>query len=69
MARSLWLHALNPLLGDPSETIDKINLGLISPEDIDEVDYPGAGYAIFMQGSKILHAVTPVLKAREPRFV
>ena len=56
------------LLGDPCETIDKINLGLISPEDIEEVEYPGAGYAIFMQGSKIAHAVSAVTAAREPRM-
>ena len=47
---------------------DKINLGLISPEDIEEVEYPGAGYAIFMQGSKIAHAVSAVTAAREPRM-
>ena len=41
----------------------------IPPELVETVKYTGPGYAIFMQGSKILHAVTPVLKAREPRFV
>lgn len=32
------------------------------------VKYPGAGYAIFMQGSKILHHVTAVKSAKEPRM-
>lgn len=30
--------------------------------------YPGAGYGIFMQGSKILHAVEGVTQAKEPRY-
>ena len=39
------------------------------PEElIEAVRYTGPGFGIFMQGSKILHAVTPVLKAREPRY-
>jgi hypothetical protein len=39
------------------------------PEDlIETVKYTGPGYGIFMHGSKILHCVTPVLKAREPRY-
>lgn len=40
----------------------------VPPELVETVKYTGPGYAIFMQGSKILHAVTPVLKAREPRY-
>lgn len=39
------------------------------PESLVEtVRYSGAGYGIFMQGSKILHCVSEVLKAREPRI-
>jgi hypothetical protein len=39
------------------------------PEDLMEtVEYPGAGFAIFMQGSKILHRVTAVTSAKEPRI-
>mmetsp|Transcript_35743 Transcript_35743/g.83022 ORF Transcript_35743/g.83022 Transcript_35743/m.83022 type:complete len:180 (+) Transcript_35743:35-574(+) len=32
------------------------------------VKYPGAGYGCFMQGSKILHRVSPVISGREPRI-
>ena len=56
------------LLGDPRETIDKIKMGVVDTSEIDVVDYPGAGYAIFMQGSRIAHAVSPVVAAREPRI-
>ncbi|KAJ1420805.1 hypothetical protein B484DRAFT_399713 [Ochromonadaceae sp. CCMP2298] len=39
------------------------------PEELVEVaKYGGAGYCILMQGTKILHAVTQVLQAREPRL-
>mmetsp|Transcript_73839 Transcript_73839/g.210638 ORF Transcript_73839/g.210638 Transcript_73839/m.210638 type:complete len:210 (-) Transcript_73839:363-992(-) len=40
----------------------------VPQELVETVKYTGPGYAIFMQGSKILHAVTPVLEAREPRY-
>lgn len=32
------------------------------------VEYPGAGYCILMQGSQILHRVSPVLAANVPRM-
>lgn len=35
---------------------------------VHETEYPGPGYGIFMQGSKIAHAVTGVLEANEPRL-
>jgi hypothetical protein len=39
------------------------------PEDlVEEMCYGRAGNACFMQGSKILHTVEAVLKAREPRI-
>jgi hypothetical protein len=39
------------------------------PDDlVEEVRYGRAGEACFMQGSKILHTVDAVLKAREPRI-
>jgi hypothetical protein len=39
------------------------------PEDLVEtIKYTGAGYAIIMQGSKILHSVNEVFSAREPRI-
>jgi len=40
----------------------------VPAELVETVRYTGPGYGIFMQGSKILHAVTPVLKAREARY-
>ncbi|KAI3642243.1 hypothetical protein MP228_011798 [Amoeboaphelidium protococcarum] len=33
-----------------------------------KVKYPSAGYAMFMQGSKLVHHVTKVLSANEPRM-
>ena len=39
----------------------------VPPELVETVQYTGAGYGIFMQGSKILHTVKGVLEAREPR--
>lgn len=40
----------------------------VPPELVETVRYTGPGFGIFMQGSKILHAVTSVLQAREPRY-
>jgi hypothetical protein len=40
----------------------------IDPALVERVNYPAAGHAIFMQGSKIAHSVTPVKAAREPRL-
>ena len=37
-------------------------------QKVRSVAYPGAGYGIFMQGSQILHRVSPVLAASEPRI-
>ena len=56
------------MLGDPSESIDQIRSGTVDPKAIDEVEYPGPGWAILMQGSRIAHAVTPVEAARELRL-
>lgn len=56
------------LLGDPAGTIERICAGGVAASDIAEVSYPGPGHAIFMQGSRIAHAVTPVERAREPRL-
>lgn len=55
-------------LRDPHEALEKIRTGRIDPSMIDTVNYPGPGYAIFMQGSYIAHSVTPVRSAREPRL-
>lgn len=40
----------------------------VPPELVETVPYLEAGYAIFMQGSRILHRVKGVLEAREPRL-
>jgi hypothetical protein len=37
-------------------------------KNVRSVKYPGAGYAIFMQGSQILHRVSPVLQADVARI-
>ena len=43
-------------LGDPREAIRKIQADEVDKSLIDKVNYPGAGYAILMQGSHIAHA-------------
>jgi len=55
--------------GDPKLALEYIRRDGKLPEDmVNTVNYPAAGYGIFMQGSRIAHAVTPVLKASEPRL-
>ncbi|KXS15578.1 hypothetical protein M427DRAFT_56658 [Gonapodya prolifera JEL478] len=41
--------------------------GMVKEEDLLTVKYPGPGWAIFMQGSSMLHHVTPVLTSPHPR--
>ena len=55
-------------LGDASRALEMIRTETIDPKLIDKVNYPAPGYAIFMQGSQIAHAVTPVVRARERRL-
>jgi hypothetical protein len=40
----------------------------VPEEELLRVSYPGPGHAIFMQGSKFVHHVTPVKWAKEPRI-
>jgi hypothetical protein len=47
---------------------DELRVRGIPREQVESVTYPGAGYCIFMQGSMILHSVTPVAAAVEPRL-
>ena len=54
--------------GDPRCALEAVKADEVSKEFIDTVKYPGPGYAIFMQGSRIAHGVTPVLSARERRL-
>ncbi len=42
--------------------------GVFSQDQLMSVHYPAAGYAVLMQGSRMLHHVTPVVSAREPRI-
>jgi len=48
--------------------LNQIHNDAVDPSSIDVVNYPGPGHAIFMQGSRIAHGVTPVKHAREPRL-
>merc|ERR1711959_280796 len=38
------------------------------PDKVESVSYQNSGYGIFVQGSKFLHRVTPVLQARDDRI-
>ena len=56
-------------ISSPKDALDIIyDKGKLPESLVDTVNYPGAGYCIFMQGSRIAHAVTPVLEAREDRL-
>jgi len=39
----------------------------LTDKDIINANYKAAGYCMFMQGSKMVHHVSPVISAREPR--
>lgn len=54
--------------GDPKEALTAVQRDAVDARFVDVVNYPGPGYAIFMQGSRIAHAVTPVQHARETRI-
>ena len=55
-------------LPDADIALKQLKNDAIDPSNIDVVNYPGPGHAIFMQGSRIAHGVTPVMFAREPRL-
>lgn len=55
-------------LPDAKEALRQVQGECINRDIVDVVDYPGPGYAIFMQGCAIAHAVTAVKHAREPRL-
>jgi len=56
-------------MGDSSGLhFDRLKVQGIPADKVETVKYPGAGYCIFMQGTRILHSVTPVVSAREPRI-
>jgi len=40
----------------------------LTKDDILVANYKSAGYCMFMQGSKMVHHVSPVISAREPRI-
>jgi hypothetical protein len=46
----------------------EIRKGKLLESELMNVKYPAAGWACFMQGCKMLHHVTPVKSAREPRL-
>ena len=50
------------------DTFKQLTIKGVPSDLVEVVRYTGAGYAVFMQGSKILHTVDAVLKAREPRI-
>lgn len=50
------------------ENNDFMRKGVRESNLVRSVAYPGAGYCIFMQGSQILHRVSPVLSAPVPRI-
>ena len=55
-------------LADPHAALRHVQQNTMDPRFVDTVSYPGPGHAIFMQGSRIAHGVSPVKFAREPRL-
>lgn len=49
-------------------TFQKFQVTGIPAELVRTVNYKAPGYCIFMQGSQIMHSVSPVTKANEPRL-
>lgn len=50
------------------KAFDELRVQGIPRDLVENISYAQAGYCIFCQGSKILHSVTPVISAREPRI-
>jgi len=55
-------------VSNATEALLMVKADQLPSEVVATVQYPGAGHAIFMQGSKIAHTVTSVLSAKEPRL-
>jgi hypothetical protein len=55
-------------LKDPQEALQRIKNNTLGDEHTTTVEYTEAGCGIFMQGSVIAHAVTPVIEASEDRI-
>ena len=55
-------------LADAKDALERVQKGSFEGVPINRVKYPGPGWAIFMQGSKMCHGVTPVKEAKEPRL-
>lgn len=55
-------------VADPHAALRHVKQNTMDPRFVDTVSYPGPGHAIFMQGSRIAHGVSPVKFAREPRL-
>ena len=55
-------------MSDTELAFDLISKDQLPADKIETVSYLSAGYAIFMQGCKIVHRVAPVQQAREPRI-
>ena len=53
---------------DQAMQLMEIRKGKFQEGETMAVKYPAAGYACFMQGCRMLHHVTPVKSAREPRM-
>lgn len=53
---------------DASYALELVRKGSLPESVCEDVQYPGIGHAIFMQGSRIAHCVTPVVKGREQRI-
>jgi hypothetical protein len=59
---------LQVVMHNSTKSFEMLSSNTITPDDLLTANYKGAGYCMFMQGSKMVHHVTPVLSAREPRL-
>jgi len=62
------LEVYNESLGSPEDTKAMARQGGPPRDKVKTVSYQKSGWAIFAQGSKIMHRVAPVLAASEPRI-
>ena len=53
---------------DREKDFEKLRKNELQECDLVRAKYPGIGYAIFMKGSKMIHHVTAVKSAKEPRI-
>lgn len=58
---------LQVIMHPHEKSFELLNTGKLTESDIITANYKGAGYCMFMQGSRMVHHVSKVQSGREPR--